>query len=124
MLAAKYEVIIIGSGIGGLVCGCYLAKKGIKVLVVEKNKQPGGYCTSFERRGFIIDTAIHAIQNCEEGNVLYKIFSELGIMDKLNIIRRDPTDTILTDTRRIDINNNINETIVNFLTRYRFRCCR
>lgn len=28
-----YDAIIIGAGIGGLVCGCYLAKAGIKVLI-------------------------------------------------------------------------------------------
>ena len=42
---SKYDVIIIGAGIGGLVCGCYLAKAGMKVLIVEKNAKPGGYCT-------------------------------------------------------------------------------
>lgn len=114
MSAVKYEVVIIGSGIGGLVCGCYLAKNGIKVLIVEKNKQPGGYCTSFRRRGFVIDTTIHALQNCEKGNILHIVFSELNVIDKLNIVRRDPTDTIVTDSNKINIQNNVDETIANF----------
>ncbi|MCM8787946.1 MAG: FAD-dependent oxidoreductase, partial [Candidatus Omnitrophica bacterium] len=37
----QYDVIIIGAGIGGLVCGCYLAKAGLKVLIVEKNDKVG-----------------------------------------------------------------------------------
>ncbi|MBI4699502.1 MAG: NAD(P)/FAD-dependent oxidoreductase, partial [Nitrospirae bacterium] len=43
----EYDVIIIGAGIGGLTCGSYLAKAGMKVLIVEKNPKPGGYCVSF-----------------------------------------------------------------------------
>ena len=48
----KYDTVYIDARIGGLVCGCYLAKAGLKVLIVEKNDKPGGYCSSFERDGF------------------------------------------------------------------------
>ena len=41
-LKDKYDAIIIGSGIGGLTCGCYLAKGGMKVLIVEQHNKPGG----------------------------------------------------------------------------------
>ena len=47
-----YDVIVIGAGISGLVCGCYLAKAGLRVLIVEQHNKPGGYCTSFKRKGF------------------------------------------------------------------------
>ena len=33
----KFDFVIIGAGISGLICGCYLAKSGFKVLIVEKN---------------------------------------------------------------------------------------
>ena len=38
----KYDVIIIGSGIGGLCCGSILALAGKKVLIAEAHSQPGG----------------------------------------------------------------------------------
>ena len=37
----KYDVVIIGSGLGGLVCGSLLAREGKKVLVLERQAQPG-----------------------------------------------------------------------------------
>ena len=38
----KYDVIIIGSGLGGLECGYILARNGCRVLLLEQGAQPGG----------------------------------------------------------------------------------
>ena len=46
-----YPTVVIGAGLGGLVCAAYLAKQGIPVTVVEQHSIPGGYATSFERAG-------------------------------------------------------------------------
>jgi phytoene dehydrogenase-like protein len=48
----KYDVIIIGSGIGGLSCAAFLANAGRKVLVLEKDQHVGGTSHIFRRRGF------------------------------------------------------------------------
>ena len=48
----KYDVVIIGSGIGGLCCGSILAQAGKKVLISEAHYQPGGVAHSFNMRGY------------------------------------------------------------------------
>lgn len=48
----NYDVIIIGSGFGGLSCASLLAKKGKKVLVVEKSPHSGGTSSLFSRKGY------------------------------------------------------------------------
>jgi len=55
----RYDAIIIGSGIGGLVCGNLLAKGGMKVLLLEKHSVLGGFCSGFRRKGFLFDAATH-----------------------------------------------------------------
>tara|TARA_A100001037_G_scaffold287461_1_gene296943 strand:+ start:2583 stop:4085 length:1503 start_codon:yes stop_codon:yes gene_type:complete len=49
------SAIIIGAGIGGLSCACFLAQQGIQVTVVEKNEQIGGRASILEKDGFKFD---------------------------------------------------------------------
>ena len=37
-----FDVVIIGSGVSGLVCGCYLQKAGLKVAILEAREEAGG----------------------------------------------------------------------------------
>jgi phytoene desaturase len=49
------EVIIIGSGFGGLSAAAILARDGYKVTVIEKNDQPGGRASVYQENGFFFD---------------------------------------------------------------------
>jgi len=48
-----YDAVIIGAGIGGLVCGCYLARAGMKVLICEQHYKPGDIVLHLKDRGYI-----------------------------------------------------------------------
>mgnify|MGYP002654244696 CR=1 FL=1 len=56
-----YDVIVIGSGIGGLVTATQLAAKGAKVLVLESYLIPGGSSGYFEREGYRFDVGASMI---------------------------------------------------------------
>jgi len=49
------NIIVIGAGFAGLTAASYLAKKGNKVTLLEKNDQPGGRCRTWEKDGYIFD---------------------------------------------------------------------
>lgn len=49
------DVIVIGSGIGGLTAAATLAKAGKKVLVLEQHDQAGGCCHTYIEKGFEFD---------------------------------------------------------------------
>lgn len=79
----EFDVIIIGSGIGGLTAGALLSKNGFKVLVLEQYSNLGGYCQSFRRGSFIFDVGVESISGLgERGSVKY-------LLDMLNLKRED-----------------------------------
>jgi phytoene desaturase len=55
----RFDIIVVGGGIGGLVCANLLARGGLRVLLLEKHHALGGYCSSFRSRGFLFDAATH-----------------------------------------------------------------
>lgn len=85
----KYDVVIIGSGLGGLVSASILAREGYSVCVLEKNNQYGGNLQIFVRDKSIFDTGVHYIGGLEKGQNLYKYFTYLGIMDELKLKKMD-----------------------------------
>ena len=108
-----YDVIIIGAGISCLVCGCYLAKAGMKVLIVEQHYKPGGYCTSFKRKGFVFDAAAHSFGSYRIGGNFRKILKELHVDELIKINRFNPSDIIMTPEFKIIFWNDIKDTIDN-----------
>lgn len=84
-----YDVVIIGSGLGGLVSAVILAKEGFKVCVLEKNQQFGGNLQTFSRNKTIFDTGVHYIGGLEKGQNLHQLFHYLGIMRDLNLKKMD-----------------------------------
>ena len=86
---AKYDFVIIGSGLGGLCCAYILSKEGYRVCVLEKNRQIGGSLQIYVRDGAMFDTGIHYIGALDEGQNLHQYFKYLDIMDKLNLRKMD-----------------------------------
>ena len=113
-----YDAIIIGSGISGLVCGCYLTKAGMKTLIVEKNAKPGGYCTSFTRGGFLFDACVHSLGSLREGGNIRIILKELGLEERLKIKRYDPSDIIIAPDYKIYFWNNLDKTTQEFINNF------
>lgn len=92
----EYDIIIIGSGLGALVCGYILSKNGYKIAVLEKNAQIGGCLQTFKRKGIKFDTGMHYIGSMDEGQILYRFFKYLHLLDdvKLSRLNTDGYDII------------------------------
>ncbi|WP_281386114.1 phytoene desaturase family protein [Hyunsoonleella aquatilis] len=84
-----YDVVIMGSGLAGLVSAIILAKEGKTVCVLEKNNQYGGNLQTFVRDRTIFDTGVHYIGGLSEGQNLHRYFSYIGIMEDLCFHRMD-----------------------------------
>ncbi len=74
----SYDVIVIGSGVGGLTAAALLTKAGYRVCVLEKEPHAGGYLAGFRRKNFLFDTAIHWLNQYNEGGLICRIFELVG----------------------------------------------
>jgi len=95
----SFDIVIIGSGMGGLLCADILSREGYKVCVLEKNKQIGGCLQTYVRDRAIFDSGVHYLGGLGEGQNLYQIFKYLGIMDKLKLqkMEEDVFDKIIIE---------------------------
>lgn len=87
---ADYDIIVIGSGIGGSAVGAILASSGLKTLILEKNELIGGRCSTYEKEGFKVDVGVHSFGRSGRGP-LGKILNMIGKEDAIDwIIAKSP----------------------------------
>ncbi len=92
-LRDRYDSIVIGAGIGGLVCGGFLNQSGSSTLVLDQHYLPGGYCTAFPRKKYVFDAAVHHIGGCGRYGIVGQVVSKLGV--KTDLVRLDPMDHLI-----------------------------
>ena len=97
-----YDVIVIGSGISGLISSAKLQKHGKKVLLIEQHDKVGGYCTNFKRKGYEFDSSIHFIPGCEPGGILHYILQSCGAENNIEFIKLSKFFKMVYPNRTID----------------------
>ena len=85
------KCVIIGSGLGGLACGCILSKNGYEVTVLEQGFLIGGCLQTFRRGDAVFETGMHYIGGADEGQVLRIMMQYMGINSDVKLSRLDPT---------------------------------
>lgn len=102
ILKERYEVIVIGAGIGGLSAASVLACEGLEVLLLEQARQPGGCCSSFRIGDFTFDSAATIIQGFGEFgfHALRTLFDFTG--QQVELIGLDSAYSMYFGDRKID----------------------
>ena len=84
-----YDVIVIGTGMGGSAAGGISALNGLKTLILEKNPRPGGACSYYKKEGFHVDTGTHLFIRGNKGP-FGVCTRRLGLGEPLQFLHTDP----------------------------------
>jgi phytoene dehydrogenase-like protein len=95
-------IIIIGAGVAGLATGIYGQINGFRTEIFELHDLPGGLCTAWERKGYVLDGCIHYLYGSAPGQPFNRLWQELGAIDDTPIINHSEfMQAIAPDGRRL-----------------------
>lgn len=81
----SFDVIVIGSGIGGMTAATLLAKANKRVLLLERHTVPGGFSHTFKRKGYEWDVGVHYVGQMESKfSILRKVLEYVTTAKKIS----------------------------------------
>jgi phytoene dehydrogenase-like protein len=83
------KIIIIGGGIAGLSCGCYLQMNGLQTEILEAGALPGGLCTAWHRGPYVFDGCLRWLIGIHPSSAFHQIWRELGAIAGRKILTHD-----------------------------------
>ncbi len=86
----SYDVIVIGTGLGGLTAAAILARSGKRVFAAERHDRVGGYAHSFRRGPYLFDAAVHLVGGCANGGLIDQLLESLAVRDRCDFAEVDP----------------------------------
>jgi phytoene dehydrogenase-like protein len=95
------SVAIIGAGFAGLSAGIYALLNGYRPTVFEMHTIPGGLCTSWKRKGYVIDGCVHWLMGSAPGSEFNDMWRTLGLMDGITYVDHDVYATYVGEDGRV-----------------------
>jgi all-trans-retinol 13,14-reductase len=85
-MSDSYDVVVIGSGLGGLTAGALAARAGKRVLLLERHDRFGGAATVFGREDLTVEVGLHELDGLDPGDIKSGLFDKLGLRKHLDFV--------------------------------------
>src|ERR1700704_4102403 len=84
---ARYDVVVIGAGVGGLTAGGIRARGGRKVLVVERSNSVGGAASSYKSGDLFVEGSLHETSDpYHKRDPKHDVLTRAGVIDAVKWI--------------------------------------
>jgi phytoene dehydrogenase-like protein len=84
---ARYDVVVIGAGLGGLTTGAILARSGRKVLIIERSNSVGGAASSYKSGDLFIEGSLHETSDPHDSrDPKHDALTRAGVIDAVKWI--------------------------------------
>lgn len=107
-MSEKFDVVIIGAGLSGLLSASLLSQNGLKVCILEKNKEIGGMIQAFNRTGFSLDTGMNFFGAFKKGQIQNELFKIFGISNEI-LISEISDFEFISNNKKYTVPNNFIE---------------
>jgi phytoene dehydrogenase-like protein len=87
----EYDCIIIGGGLGGMICALTLLKRGKGVLLLERGRTLGGCQAYFKRKGFLFEACLHSVAETYDNGPVMNILNSLDLETIPSFVQFDPS---------------------------------
>ena len=105
------HIVIIGAGIAGLTAGIYARRSGFDVTILEQHSIPGGMCTSWKRKGYLFEGAMHWLTGSSPKTEAYQMWKETGALrDETPVLLREPFHCVEYDGNTLCLYRDIDKT--------------
>jgi phytoene dehydrogenase-like protein len=87
---ARYDVVVIGAGLGGLTAGAILAREGRKVLIIERSNSVGGAASSYKSGDLFVEGSLHETSDPHDPrDAKHDALTRAGVIDAVKWIPSD-----------------------------------
>lgn len=107
----NYDVIVIGAGLSGLTAASLLAKRGLRVCVVEAQNKPGGACGIFKRKDTVFEQGAAMLYGFNDKGYSPHRFVFNALEEPIDIIKHDELYAINYGEHRIVFHQDIDKFI-------------
>ncbi|MDR2940718.1 MAG: FAD-dependent oxidoreductase, partial [Clostridiales bacterium] len=105
------KVLIVGAGIAGLSAGCYAAKSGFDVIIIESHSIAGGNCTSWGRGKYLFEGGMNWLTGSSSKKAINKLWRFIGALDdSVEISTPEPFCEYIHNGESIKLFRDVNET--------------
>ncbi len=114
----KYNTVVIGGGLSGLVAGATLSKFGKKVLLLDQHHKPGGCATTFKRGDFIVEVGLHEMSGLDNDGSLWRALKLLDVDKAVEFLQVPEFYAVLSDREKFVFPHGFDQATKALIDRY------